>query len=56
MDDNLVGDEEGQDVYILDNDTVQLSQPATEPRVGHIARIETTGADSTAFVFIDGLS
>lgn len=53
---DLDGSEEGQDVYALDNDTVQLAQPGSEPRVGHIARIERTGTGSTAFVVIDGLS
>lgn len=45
--------DEGTDVYILDNDTVQKAQPASEPRVGHIVRVET---DTTAFVKVDGLA
>lgn len=56
VDDDLTGSEEGQDVYILDNDTVQLTQATSEPRVGHIARVESTGAGSTAFVVVDGLA
>lgn len=53
---DLDGSEAGSDVYALDNDTVQLAQPASEPRVGHIVRVERTGTGSTAFVKIDGLS
>lgn len=45
--------DEGTDVYILDNDTVQKAQPAGEPRVGHIVRVEDT---NLAFVKVDGLS
>jgi len=56
VEEDLSGDEAGEDVYILDNETVQLAQPGTEPRVGHIVRIEDAGAGSTAFVKIDGLS
>jgi len=52
---NIDETDAGSDVYILDNDTVQLAQPATEPRVGHIIRVESA-ADDTAFVKIDGLS
>lgn len=43
------------DVWILDNDTVQTTQPASEPKVGHIVRVEDPAAD-TAFVLIEGRS
>ena len=56
VDDTLDGSEAGQSVYALDNDTVQLTQPGSEPEVGHIVRVERTGADSTAFVKIEGLA
>jgi len=45
--------DEGTDVYMLDNDTVQKAQPTGEPRVGHIVRVEDT---NLAFVKVDGLS
>lgn len=49
--DNISATNEGDDVFIVDNDTVTITQVGTEPKVGHIVRVE---GQNSAYVLVEG--